>query len=61
MPVITNWRPGFEHYMSEDGKYPKAIERSRDGGYVLMQAQSAWVTWQAACEWMAAQQAAEAP
>lgn len=40
-------REAFEHYMSDGGKYPNAVERSGEG-YRLLQAQNAWVVWQAA-------------
>jgi len=37
----------FENFMSDDGKWPKAIERSGPG-YKLMTSQHAWTVWQAA-------------
>ncbi len=43
---IIEERAAFEKYYSEDGLWPKAIERSHSGGYRLMQAQAAWDIWQ---------------
>lgn len=39
-------RAKFEWWYSDQGQYPKAVERRGDG-YVLMQAQDSWVAWQA--------------
>lgn len=39
-------REAFEHWFSDGGEWPKAVERSGDG-YKLMQAHSAWRAWQA--------------
>lgn len=41
-------RAAFERFMSDDGKFPQAIERNANGDYVLMQAASSWHVWQAA-------------
>lgn len=41
-------REQFDAHMSEDGKWPAAVERSGDH-YKLAQTQSAWTTWQACC------------
>lgn len=41
-------RTAFEAWFSDDGKYPRACERSREGGYVLAHAADAWHAWQAA-------------
>jgi hypothetical protein len=40
-------RKSFEHWFSDEGKYPKAVERNLDGGYRIAQAASAWTAWQA--------------
>ena len=40
-------RADFERHFSGDGVWLKAIERE-GFGYKLMQAHTAWVTWQAA-------------
>lgn len=48
-------RTEFEHWFSDNGKFPKAVERSGDGGYKLMSACSAWKAWQAAAEAVSAQ------
>ena len=45
-------RKAFEKWMSNDGKWPKAIEK-RNGNYVLMQTSSAWEAWRMA--WLEAQ------
>ena len=37
----------FEQWYSDDGKHPKSIERSNNGGYVLMQAATSWTAWEA--------------
>lgn len=41
-------REAFEAWFSDDGKYPRACERSCEGGYVLAHAADAWRAWQAA-------------
>jgi arsenate reductase-like glutaredoxin family protein len=43
-------REAFEHWYSNAGKYPEAVERSGDN-YKLLQANGAWQAWQAA--WLA--------
>jgi len=40
-------RKEFEHWFSDQGKWPQAVERSGEG-YKLMGAQDAWTTWKAA-------------
>ena len=40
-------REAFEKWMSQDDKFPKAIEQ-RGGTYILLQTASAWEAWQAA-------------
>jgi hypothetical protein len=47
-PDIGQEREAFERYMSEGGKWPRAVERKPDGTYALMNAQVRWETWQAA-------------
>lgn len=44
-------REKFEARMSDNGKWPKAIEKDSEGNYKLMHTYSAWVTWQDA--WLA--------
>ena len=44
-----NTREQFEKYMSNDGAWPKAIERIGDG-YKLMAAHTNWTVWKAATE-----------
>jgi len=47
--MTNDTRAAFEAWMSEDGKFPRAIVREpcRDG-YRLMIAQTSWTAWQAA-------------
>lgn len=40
-------RDAFEHWFSDEGKSPRAVERNGDC-YKLMQAHAAWQAWQAA-------------
>jgi hypothetical protein len=40
-------REAFEKWMSQDGKWPKAVERS-NGSYVLLATAAAWEAWRAA-------------
>ena len=44
-------REAFENWMTNDGKFPRAVEKDANGQYVLMQTASAWNVWVAACEW----------
>jgi hypothetical protein len=46
-PTDDEIRAAFEHWFSDEGQSPAAVER-RGGGYKLAQAQSAWQAWQAA-------------
>lgn len=39
-------REQFEAWASNDGTFPRAIEK-RDGEYILLATQSQWTTWQA--------------
>src|SRR4051812_27217311 len=41
----------FEHWMSDEGRWPQAIEKDRSGQYRLAQACSAWAAW--AASWKA--------
>lgn len=41
-------RERFEAWMSDDGKWPRAIERDSKGEYLLAKAASDWTVWQAA-------------
>ena len=40
-------RQRFENWYSENGKWPKAVERDSKGDYKLMQACAAWIAWRA--------------
>lgn len=44
---LDHERKLFEHWYSDEGKYPKAIERAAKGDYLLMQTHVAWGVWQA--------------
>lgn len=52
-------RSEFEANMTDDGTWPRAVERCADGEYLLMSAQIAWTTWQAAWQAACAQQSAQ--
>jgi hypothetical protein len=41
-------RDAFELLMTDAGKWPRAVERNSDGGYLLMQSAAAWPIWCAA-------------
>lgn len=50
----------FEHWATEGGAWPKAIERNPSGSYRLAQINHAWTVWQdawAAFDKMAKEQA----
>ena len=48
-------REEFEVVASDNGKWPKAIERDAKGDYILMQTANGWMWWQQA--WQAARRA----
>jgi hypothetical protein len=50
-------REAFEYWMSDKGAWPRAIEKTTDGNYKLMQAATNWNTWQAACKFKDEQKA----
>jgi uncharacterized protein YcbX len=45
-PVRMSQRASFEHWYSDGGQSPKAVERDGEG-YKLMGAQAAWNAWKA--------------
>ena len=45
---MTTKREEFEAYMSNNGRGPRSLDRDGEG-YRVIQTQSAWNTWQAAC------------
>jgi hypothetical protein len=45
----------FEHWATEGGAWPKAIDRTPSGAYRLAQINHAWTVWQAA--WAACEKA----
>lgn len=40
-------RAAFEHWFSDEGQWPQALQRNGEG-YMLAQAQSSWQAWEAA-------------
>ncbi len=44
---LVQARAEFEHWFSDEGQWPQAVQRSGEG-YSLAQAQSSWSAWQAA-------------
>jgi len=54
-PDKDSIRSAFEYWFSDQGKYPRAIERHGEV-YMFKHAQDAWQVWQAA--WDVARQAA---
>lgn len=43
--MSINVRLEFERYMSDDWKWPNAIERKFDGSYIVMNTAQAWLVW----------------
>lgn len=41
-------RVEFERYMTDDWKWPNAVERKFDGSYIMMNTTQAWIVWQEA-------------
>mgnify|MGYP006935475451 CR=1 FL=1 len=41
-------REAFEAWFSDQGRFPRACEKGRDGGYLLQHANTSWSAWQAA-------------
>lgn len=46
-------REAFEARMTDNGKWPRAVEQGRNGCYLLAQTENAWVEWQACAEALA--------
>jgi hypothetical protein len=45
---LAGERAAFEHWFSDEGKYPKSVERGKDSPtYKLMAAHLSWTAWQA--------------
>lgn len=40
-------REAFESRMTDNGKWPRAVEQGRNGCYLLAQTENAWAEWQA--------------
>lgn len=45
MMTTETIRAAFEKFMSDDGKWPQAIERDGEGNYILVQSASSWHVW----------------
>ena len=41
-------REAFEAWFSDQGRFPRACEKGRDGSYLLQHANTSWIAWQAA-------------
>ena len=46
-------REAFESRMTDNGKWPRAVEQGRNGCYLLAQTADAWAEWQACAEALA--------
>ena len=46
-------REVFEARMTDNGKWPRAVEQGRNGCYLLAQTENAWAEWQACAEALA--------
>lgn len=49
-------RAAFEAWATDNGEYPKAVERDSAGNYRLLKVHTDWIAWQAARAALAAQQ-----
>ena len=47
--ALLNVRSAFEAVASDNGQWPRAIERDLNGNYLLMATARGWSWWQAAC------------
>lgn len=45
---IEATRPAFERFYSDDGNWPKSVERKESGSYELTGCYLAWIAWKAA-------------
>ncbi len=45
---LESERARFENWMSDGGKWPRAIGKDSSGNYLLMQSASYWMVWQTA-------------
>ena len=44
---MTDERAAFEEWATNEGKWPKAVDRDHNGCYLLLQTSYAWTVWQA--------------
>ena len=44
---VTDERAAFEEWATNEGKWPKAVDRDHNGCYLLLQTSYAWTVWQA--------------
>lgn len=52
MTDTNQLREAFEARMTDDGKWPAAVEKGRGGAYLLAQTENAWTEWEACAEAM---------
>lgn len=50
MTDTNQLREAFEARMTDDGKWPAAVEKGRGGAYLLAQTENAWTEWEACAE-----------
>jgi hypothetical protein len=48
MTATDDLRQRFEHWYSDEGKWPQAVAKDGGGDYLLLQAALSWKAWQAA-------------
>ena len=53
MTETKKLREAFESRMTDNGKWPRAVEQGRNGCYLLAQTENAWAEWQACAEALA--------
>ncbi len=53
MTTEQKLREAFEARMTDNGKWPRAVEQGRNGCYLLAQTENAWAEWQACAEALA--------
>ena len=53
MTTEQKLREAFESCMTDNGKWPRAVEQGHNGCYLLSQTENAWAVWQACAEALA--------
>jgi hypothetical protein len=56
--MLDEMRKAFEDWATNNGRYPRAVERTTDGSYKLMKTNTDWIAW--ATAWNAAMESLEA-